>query len=86
MFSRLGATTGLPVHWGTFRLSYEAWDTPPKMLAGVMRCRGYGGEPPFRARAIGEMFEVPPAQPPMPRPAAGDMAACLLRPEITGLP
>ena len=36
IFSRLGATTAIPVHWGTFRLSYEAYDTPPKLLAAVM--------------------------------------------------
>jgi L-ascorbate metabolism protein UlaG (beta-lactamase superfamily) len=28
VFSRLGATQAIPIHWGTFRLSNEAYDTP----------------------------------------------------------
>ena len=31
----------LPIHWGTFRLSYEARDTPPLMLSAILRCAGY---------------------------------------------
>lgn len=54
---RLGATTSLPIHWGTFRLSYEAWDTPPKLLALAMRCTRQTG---FAATKHGEPIEVPP--------------------------
>lgn len=39
VFDRLGASTGYGMHWGTFHLSYEAWDTPPKLLREVMKCR-----------------------------------------------
>ena len=44
------------VHWGTFRLSYEGWDTPPRLLAAAAKCaglRGFGTEP------IGRTVEVP---------------------------
>lgn len=40
IFRRLGAERGLPIHWGTFRLSWEAYDTPPKMLGLEMACAG----------------------------------------------
>jgi len=60
VFERLGATTGLPIHWGTFRLSWEAYDTPPKMLALEAQCAGLPGER-FAAHRIGVPFMVPPA-------------------------
>lgn len=88
VFGRLGASIGIGVHWGTFRLSYEAYDTPPRMLAEVMKCRGYAGAAPFRTWRIGETFEVPnqPPPPPISSEAAKGLEACLRRPEITGLP
>jgi L-ascorbate metabolism protein UlaG (beta-lactamase superfamily) len=59
-FAGTGATTALPVHWGTFRLSFEGWDTPPRMLDLLMRC--IGADPArFAARGIGVPFEVPVA-------------------------
>jgi L-ascorbate metabolism protein UlaG (beta-lactamase superfamily) len=58
VFDRLGASFALPIHWGTFRLSYEALDTPPRMLAEMMRCAG--GDPArFAAGTIGGAVEVP---------------------------
>ena len=48
VYRRLGAARAIGVHWGTFRLSYEAWDTPPKLLSAAERCtglRGFGTEP-----------------------------------------
>lgn len=88
VFDSLQAPWGLPIHWGTFRLSYEAWDTPPRMLAGVQRCLGRPADA-FRAHAIGEMWEVPPLQPP-PTPSMervpGAYAECLRGPDVAGLP
>jgi len=88
VFARAGASWGLPIHWGTFRLSYEAYDTPPRMLAGVLRCRGWPADL-FRGRRIGETWEVPPLRPPPPPPSeqrARSHAACLQQPEIARLP
>ena len=71
VYRRTGAARAIPIHWGTFRLSYEAWDTPPKLLAAAMRCTGQRG---FDAVRIGEAVEVTPHAPPaavreMPREA-----------------
>jgi len=60
VFRRLGASTAIPIHWGTFRLSYEGYDTPPRLLAAAMRCAGQGAQR-FAATAIGRPVEVPPA-------------------------
>lgn len=57
VFRRLGATTAIAVHWGTFRLSYEARDTPPRMLALAMRCAGMGG---FAAVPVGVPQRIAP--------------------------
>ena len=56
VFRRLGASTAIPIHWGTFRLSYEAYDTPPKLLAAAMACTGQSG---FGAVRLGVPVEVP---------------------------
>ena len=43
---RLGAARSIPIHWGTFRLSYEGYNTPPRLLATAMACtRGNGFDP-----------------------------------------
>ena len=57
VFRALGASTAIPVHWGTFRLSYEAWDTPPKLLSAAMRCANPPGA--FSPVAIGAPIQVP---------------------------
>lgn len=59
-FAASGATSALPVHWGRFRLSYEGYDTPPRMLNLLMRCTG-GNPARFAGHGIGVPWEVPPA-------------------------
>lgn len=83
VFSRLGAARGIGMHWGTFRLSYEAYDTPPKLLSQVMKCRGQTG---FAAEAIGRPVEVAPYTAPATAAPTSDVAACLTSPAVTGLP
>ena len=81
---RLGAARSMAIHWGTFRLSYEGYDTPPKMLALAMRCTGGTG---FNAARIGVPFEVPPyAKPQTGKPLKRDaMLACMDTPAVKAL-
>ena len=62
MFKRLGASTAIPIHWGTFRLSYEQWDTPPRMLELALRCEGIARKR-FAPLRIGQSLQVPGVSP-----------------------
>jgi len=84
VYRRLGASRAIPIHWGTFRLSYEGYDTPPKMLDAAMACTGQHG---FAAVPIGVPQEIAPyaapaAVRPMDRPAR---LACLDTPAVRAL-
>ncbi|WP_062731766.1 MBL fold metallo-hydrolase [Sphingobium abikonense] len=64
VFKRLGASTAIPIHWGTFRLSYEGWNTPPRMLQLALGCAGIPADrfAPLRigqARPIQTISPVP---------------------------
>jgi L-ascorbate metabolism protein UlaG (beta-lactamase superfamily) len=59
VFERLNASFAIPIHWGTFHLSYEAYDTPPRLLALEMACAGIDPAA-YRAVTIGAQVEVPP--------------------------
>lgn len=59
VWQRLGRPYSLPIHWGTFRLSSEAYDTPPRMLAELMRCTGMDATQ-FTGWKIGRPTMVPP--------------------------
>ena len=61
-FRRLGASTAIPIHWGTFRLSYEQWDTPPRMLKLALRCAGIPAKR-FAPLRIGQALSVPAFSP-----------------------
>lgn len=83
VFARSGAARGIAMHWGTFRLSYEAYSTPPKLLAEVMKCRGMAG---FAAEAIGRPVEIARYAPAVVATPASDIATCLKSPSVTNLP
>jgi L-ascorbate metabolism protein UlaG (beta-lactamase superfamily) len=83
VFSGLGASYALPIHWGTIQLSNEAIDTPPKMLAEVLKCGGYKDISAFEGKTIGVPIAVPPYVKPETRPAPTD--ACLAGDAITRL-
>lgn len=83
VFAGLGASYALPIHWGTFQLSNEARDTPPKMLAEVLKCGGYPDAGVYAGKEIGKPFAVPPYTKPAARPAPAE--ACLKGEAITKL-
>jgi len=55
----LGAKRSLGVHWGTFELTDEALDEPPRQLALQRPARGLT-EAEFFTLAIGETRRIPP--------------------------
>jgi len=57
-FLDLGARWMLPCHWGTFRLTDEPIDEPPRELRRAVEAAG-GSLDPIRIMAIGEQWEVP---------------------------
>lgn len=59
VFRRLGASRGMAIHWGTFRLSYEGYATPPKLLTAAKRCAGVADRR-FGAVAIGRLVDIAP--------------------------
>ena len=59
VFRRLAAAYALGVHWGTFRLSAEAIDAPPRLLAATLAEAGIGPDR-FRTLEVGTNWEIPP--------------------------
>jgi L-ascorbate metabolism protein UlaG (beta-lactamase superfamily) len=55
----LGRPQAIPIHWGTFRLSWEGYRTPVRLLDAMLRC---AGEDParFKGVAIGQPVSVAP--------------------------
>ncbi len=80
----LAASTSIPIHWGTFRLSYEGYRTPPLLLRAALRCTGQTGFAPAR---IGHPVEVPAYRPPAATaPLSRDaLLACLDTPAVKAL-
>ena len=58
-FRLLGADHALAAHWGTFRLSSEGIDDPPRMLAKSLAAAGVPADR-FRAVEVGRSWEIPP--------------------------
>jgi N-acyl-phosphatidylethanolamine-hydrolysing phospholipase D len=73
-FLDLKARYMLSLHWGTFDLTDEPLDLPPRALEEVLR--GEGGDP-LRARslAIGERWELPARATSAPRRASSRQTA-----------
>lgn len=89
VYRRLGARTAIPIHWGTFRLSYEAWDTPPRLLDAAQRCVGFddAARRAFAPAALGQPVTIPalgPTRTP-PRRNRADVLACLDTPAVRAL-
>ena len=73
LFERLGASSAIGMHWGTFRMSAEAWGTPPAMLKLHLRCEGIA-DGRFRTVHLAGAVDVPPYSPAIAR--KGDPAPC----------
>jgi L-ascorbate metabolism protein UlaG (beta-lactamase superfamily) len=58
IFQDCGAAYAMAHHWGTFQLTDEAIDEPPKRLAVALERAGVAPDR-FRVKRPGEVFEVP---------------------------
>ncbi len=86
IFERLGASTAIPIHWGTFRLSYEGYDTPPKLLDAAMRCSAVRSGRRFAAVRLGEPVTIGPVVGGAGgRTEDAAMRACLDTPQVRAL-
>lgn len=59
IFQDIGCKQALAVHWGTFQLTDEALDEPPRALALAMQAAKLK-QPLFRVAAIGETLRIKP--------------------------
>ncbi len=65
----LGARRSLGIHWGTFSLTDESLDQPPRDLARAREAQGVAEDDFFLLR-IGETRWLPPRQAPVAMPAS----------------
>lgn len=56
---RLGASRAIAIHWGTFRLSYEARETPPGLMRVALRCAALPERGWFDAPPVGASLDIP---------------------------
>ena len=54
----LAARRSLAIHWGTFELTDEALDEPPRALAAARRQNGVADDD-FEVTAIGQTLRLP---------------------------
>jgi N-acyl-phosphatidylethanolamine-hydrolysing phospholipase D len=62
----LGAKRSLGIHWGTFKLTNEPLDEPPRKLAEMLQAAGLTAAD-FCVTAIGETLRLAPRTP-LPTP------------------
>lgn len=58
VFETLKPGMALGMHWGTFQLTFETIDDPPRRLAAALRARGIA-DGRFVTTEVGRTFEVP---------------------------
>ena len=58
IFGKLKARTALGMHWGTFQLTFEAIDDPPRRLARALKARGIAPDR-FVTTEVGRSCRVP---------------------------
>ena len=84
IWNRMGRPQTLAVHWGTFRLSNEGYNTPPRMLAEVLRCAG-GPADVFTPWKFGEAHRIDPVAA-IPALDNARIRACVNDPKVKALP
>lgn len=78
VWNGLGRPFAVPIHWGTFRLSWEGYRTPPDMLAAMEQCAGVAPGR-FSPGAIGVPIQVPALGAAPPAADMGKVEACYQR-------
>ena len=61
IFEALNPVTALGMHWGTFQLTYESIDDPPRAIAELARARGLAPNR-FVTTEVGRTFRAPAAR------------------------
>jgi L-ascorbate metabolism protein UlaG (beta-lactamase superfamily) len=61
IFEILNPATALGMHWGTFQLTFEAIDAPPRAIAALARARGLAPDR-FLTPEVGRTVSLPPAR------------------------
>lgn len=84
VWNGLGRPRAIPIHWGTFRLSWEGYDTPPRMLGAMLGCAGADARR-FAPAAIGESIAVAPLGAVPPAPNLGAIDTCARAGRFDGL-
>lgn len=86
IWNRLGRPQTVGIHWGTFRLSSEAYDTPPRMLNLLMHCAVPTAADRFTNWRIGALHRIAPVGDSPPPLEIRQLAACAARPDVRALP
>ena len=58
VFEALNPKRALGMHWGTFQLTFESIDDPPRRLAAARQARGIAADR-FVTTEAGKSFKVP---------------------------
>lgn len=84
LWNRMGRPTTLPMHWGTFRLSWEGYWTPPRMLRAIQACAGETSGR-FAPQSLGRAWDIPTLAAAPPPVSDARVDACMKDPAVTAL-
>ncbi|WP_423601822.1 MBL fold metallo-hydrolase [Sphingomonas sp. MS122] len=84
LWNRMGRPTALPMHWGTFRLSWEGYWTPPRLLRALQACAGETSGR-FAPQSLGRPWDIPQIGQAPPPVDDERVDACLKTPAVTAL-
>lgn len=84
LWNRMGRPVTLPMHWGTFRLSWEGYWTPPRMLRAIQACAGERSGS-FAPQSLGRAWDIPALTTAPPPIDDTRVDACMKDPAVTAL-